>query len=178
MLLLHESNFSIPLDFLAYTRITKSNKYENYFYLCQTLVQFLQLVPHIQRMKYIRISSGYTSIHNMLSKLHMYAIPNCFRIDGEASVIISLNVRRGNKKSIAFIKAFLSILGDCNSTCRLSIVSVCKTVQLSTSMTEYVQNLAEFPGESHLPSPASTNSLYLNLESKSSYNSHTYLLSN
>ena len=174
MLLLHESNFSIPLDFPAYTRITKLNKYENYFYLCHTLPQFLGLVPHIQGMKYIRISSGYTSIHNMLSKLRMYAIPNCFRIDGKASVIISLNVRRGNKKSIAFIKAFLSILGDCNSTCHSSIVSVCKTVQLSLNMYKTWQ----FPGESHLPSPATTNSLSLNLESKSSYNSHTYLLSN
>ena len=101
-------------------------------------------------------------------------LPNSFWLDVEASIIVSENLTWDNRKSIDFIKA---ILGECNYTYHLSTVSVCKTVQLSTFMIEYVQNFAEFPGVSYrcLPSPASTKSLSLNLVNKSSCNRCMYV---
>ena len=55
----------------------------------------------------------------------------------------------------------LSISGEHRPTSHLSTFSKCKIWFVSESMIEYVQYLADLPGESHLPSPDKINSFSL-----------------
>ena len=86
-----------------------------------------------------------------------------FFTDVEASVMTSAMSTWLDRNAKDLRSASLSMLGDCNATCLLSIISMCTIILFSCSTKEYEQYFAHFPGESHHPSPAKTIFLSLRL---------------
>ncbi len=90
----------------------------------------------------------------------MWNLRSIFLTADDASVTISSIVMFFPLRyPIARLTASLSMFGDCRETSRLSTFSTCKILFESMSSSEYEQNFALEPGESHLPSPASTTPL-------------------
>ena len=93
-------------------------------------------------------------MYTMLATI-LHNSPNIFLTADDESVTISLIVISFSCRYLmARLTASLSILGECSETSHLSTVSMCTIVPESISRSVYVQYLAPFPGESHLPSPA------------------------
>jgi len=68
-------------------------------------------------MKYSRVSGLCVCKTTIITMNEcMSRLPKVFLIDVEASVMISEHLTLARRKSIDLMNAFLSILGDCNST--------------------------------------------------------------
>ena len=86
-----------------------------------------------------------------------------FFTDVEASAMTPAMLTRLDRNAKDLQSASLSMLGEYNATCLLSIISICTIILFSCSTKEYEQYFAHFPGESHRPSPAKTSFLSLRL---------------